>query len=140
MWRLYDLAEKEITNFGGIYYADGNLDLAVETLRTDRKIILAMGTTMIGTMMSGFDAISMTVMNIIPETIVELYEHVLNNRLKEAYLVQDKITKRVRDIWTREEDLIVKMKTEFNKINSGFKLGVTRKPTWTKMMTREMMM
>lgn len=134
MSRFYDLAEKEISNFGGIYYADGNLDTAAETWKAGREVIMAMGTVMLGTLATGFDAVSMTVMNIVPEWIVELHDHVLNYRWKEAAVVQGKIIKRVRDIWTNDEDLIVKMKMEFNKLNTGFKLGPTRKPKWTESM------
>lgn len=138
MWRLYDLAEKEITNFGGIYYADANLDAAVETNKPDRTIIMGLGSIMLGSLTTGFDAVSMPLMNIVPEWIVELHDHVLNYRWKEAMVIQDKINKRVRDIWTHEEDLIVRMKTEFNKINTGFKMGPTRKPMWTETMMRSM--
>lgn len=136
MWRLYELAEKEIDNFGGIFYADGNLDWAAETWKQDRNIIMAMGSVMFGTLSAGFNSISMTVMNIIPELIAELYDHVLNYRWKEAKTAQENIYRRVRDIWTHDEDLIVKMKMEFNKVNTGFKMGPTRKPIWSEKMMR----
>lgn len=138
MWRFYELAEKEIPNFGGIYYADANLDCAVETWMANRNVIVAMGTTMLGAMSMGFNAISMTVMNIIPECMVELYENVLNGRWKEAMAIQANIVKYVRNIWAYDEDLIVKMKMEFNKINSGLNMGPTRKPMFSEMMMPRM--
>lgn len=138
MWRFAELAEKEITNFGGIFYADGNLDHAVETLKTGRTVIMGVGSIMVGSLAMGFESLSMTVMNIWPELIVELHEHVLNYRLKEAIVIQDKIIKKIREIYVHDEDLIVKMKTEFNKINTTFKMGPTRKPKWTELMMRHM--
>lgn len=134
MFRFYEMAEKEIPNFGGIYNADANLDRAVETCMNDRTVIMAMGTIMLGAMTMGFDAFSMTVMNIFPDYIVELHEHMLNYRWKEAMVCQKKIVKCVHDIWKCDEDLVLKMKMEFNKMNTGFKMGPTRKP----MMMRRM--
>lgn len=138
MWRFYEMSEKEITNFGGIFFADGNLEIAAETMKTGRTVIMAMGTTMLGAMMTGLEAFSMTVMNICPEWISEMWEHAMNNRFKEAMVCQEKIVKRVRDIWTHDTDLIVRMKMEFNKVNSGIKMGPTRKPMWTETMMRHM--
>lgn len=136
MWRLYDLAEKEITNFGGIYYADSDLERALDTYKGDRTVILGMSKCAISGLTLGFQAISMTVMNLYPEMICELYDHFLNNRLKEALLVQDKLMKRIHDIYKLDEDIIVSMKMEFNKLNLGFKCGATRKPVWTQYMIR----
>lgn len=128
MWRLYDLAEKDISNFGGIYYADFNLDHAVDTWKADRTIILGVGKTFLGAQSLGFEALSVTAMNLYPDSFVELYEHIRNYRLKEAQVVQERIFKRIQEILTHDEDYIVKMKAEFNKLNLGFKVGVTRKP------------
>lgn len=137
MWRLYDLAEKEIPTFGGIYFADSKFDHALETLRTDRTVILGSGQTVLGALTLGFVAISHPMINIFPEWFVELYDHVRNYRLKEAIVVQDKIFKRIRDTFTHDEDLIVKSKTVFNTLNLGFKVGATRKPVWTQSMFRQ---
>jgi len=132
MWRFYELAEKEITNFGGIYYADFNWEHAAEALRADRTIILGVGKCFLGALTSGFEAISTPFVNLYPELYVELYDHILNYRLKEALLVQDKLIKHIREFYVYGEDWIVKVKEEFNKVNSGFKLGVFRKPEFTK--------
>lgn len=137
MWRLYDLAEKEISNFGGIYNAELNLDQAVDTIKANRTVILATGRSAISGLTMGFHAISMTVMNLYPEWIAEMHDHILNYRLKEAELLQEKLIKRIHDIYKNDEDIIVSMKTEFNKLNLGFKLGATRKPVWTQYMIRQ---
>jgi N-acetylneuraminate lyase len=136
MWRFYDLAEKEIKNFGGIYYADANLDWALEAAKTDRKIILGLKTVALGALTLGFNAISMPLMNIVPEWFVELYDHVLNYRLKEAMIVQERIVKRVRDIGVHDQDFIHNIKIEFNKVNTGFQMGLTRTPKWTESKVR----
>lgn len=135
MGQFYELAEKEIPNFGGIYYADYNLEFAVETLKTDNTIILGVGKVHVAPFTLGFHAISSTAMNIFPEMIFELYNHIVNKQVKEALVVQDKLIKCIFDVATLEEDFIVKMKVEFNKLNLGFKLGATRKPFCTESMT-----
>jgi len=138
MWRLYDLAEKEINNFGGIYYADANLEGAVETMSADRTVIMAMGSAMLASMSMGFGTFSMAMMNIIPEMIAEYHQHMLNYRLKEAMAVHEKIIKRTRDVSLHDENMIVKMKMEFNKMNTGIKMGPARLPMRTEMMMRMM--
>lgn len=136
MPRFYDLSQKEISNFGGIYYSDYNLENALDVFKNDRTVILGIGKAAISAFALGFDAYSMSAMNVFPELVAELYNHVLHYRLKEALFVQDKIFKRIYDIYKDDEDFIVKIKAEFNKLNLGFKVGATRKPLYTEFMIR----
>lgn len=138
MWRLQELAEREINNFGGVFYADPNLDGAMELYKTDRTVIVGMKNIMLGALAMGIRAISMTMMNLVPEWSVELYEHMMNNQLKEALVVQEKIVRRTQELLAHDEhDMINKMKMEFNKLNTSFKMGPTRAPMG--MMMRPMM-
>lgn len=134
MWRLAEMAEKEIPSFAGVFYADGNLDKAAEMMKSGRSLIMGMGSIMVGAMAMGIDAISMTAMNLMPEMMVELMDHVLNNRLREAMLLQEKMRQSIRGVWQYGDDMIMKMKMEFNKMNSSIKLGPCRKPPMTMMM------
>lgn len=128
MWRLYDLAEKEIPNFGGIFYADGNLDRALMLWRKDRPLIMGMGNLMLGSYVMGIESFSMTMMNIMPDMILEMYENMRSGKMKEAMLLQEKITMRMHEIYRPDEDMFMKMKMEFNKI---LKVGALRKPELT---------
>lgn len=138
MWRLCDMAEKEITNFAGVYYADPSLDRAVDTMKPNRKIIMTTRHTLLGALTMGMDAISMIAMNVMPEMVAECYEHMMNNRLKEAMIMQEKLMKRTREILGHDQDMVVKMKMEFNKLNASLKMGPTRKPMWNETMMRMM--
>lgn len=139
MPRFYGLAKKEISNFAGIYYSEYNVENALDTLKTSCPVILGIGKAAISAFTLGFDAYSMSAMNVFPELVAELYGYVLNYRLKEAQLVQDKIFERIYDIYKDDEDFIVKIKTEFNNLNLGFKVGATRKPLYTEYMIRHWM-
>lgn len=134
MSRLYDMAEKEVPNFGGIFYADGNLDRAMMMMRKDRMVIMGMMGMMLGTYMMGIESMSMTAMNIMPDMMMELYENMRNMKMKEAMLLQEKIMLRIREIYNPQEDMFLKLKMEFDKI---LKVGPMRKPELTMCMFRK---
>lgn len=108
-------------------YADGNLDFAMEMKKEGRNVIMGMGTIMLGTLTMGIDAISMTAMNVMPELIFELYDLMKKDKLHDAMVLQEKIFYKIREFWREDEDMIKKMKMEFNKI---MKMGPIRKPEW----------
>lgn len=136
VWRFAELAEKEISTFSGIYYADYNVDHAIETRHTDRTVIFGIEKVFLGAFTLGFHAVSSMMLNLYPDSIFELYDHVHNYRLKEAYVVQDKLFKHIQAIYVHGDDLFDKIKTEFNKLKVGFSVGATRKPTYTGSMIR----
>lgn len=136
MFRFVEMAEKEVPTFAGVMFADSNLDKAMSVMKPGtRTIIMGMGTCMLGAMSQGLEAVSMTAMNLFPEMMKEMYDLMQNNRMREAMMVQQKMTQRIYSIWTPGSDMIMTMKSEYNKLNADMKMGPMRKP---KMMTMPM--
>lgn len=141
MYRFMYMLEKEVPTFVGLFWADDNIDKIAflkEKMPTYNYII-GMGTSMMGFMAEGFEAFSMTAMNLYPEMIKEMYDYMLDFKMNEAFVVKKKMTKRVYDMFTMDRDLdfITVMKMEFEKLYPTLKMGPTRKP---KMTMNKMMM
>lgn len=129
--RLYDLLKRNITNFDGIYYRDTNIELATDLLKEGYNIILSTDTILPGVLTLGFEAISSITFNLFPEQIIEIYNLILNGKLREARDLNDKLYRRIKDtIGNVTTDRIEKFKIEFNK-KVDFKVGETRKPRIT---------
>lgn len=129
MPRFYEFAEKEISTFGGLYFAHHNMDEAYSTLKQGRTVILGMETMLLGALTHGFEAVAVTMMNIHPELIFEIFENCRNNKLQEAKTTQYKLNQRINEIYKRGGDWNTYMKNEFNKVRD-FKVGPTRKPMY----------
>lgn len=130
--RAYDLLKRAIPNFDGIYYSHTNIELATNLLKEGYNIIINTDTILVGVLSLGFDAISSITINLYPENITEIYDLVINAKLREAREVYDKLYRRINDvIHTQTHDWVESMKLEFNK-NAGFIIGELRKPhiTW----------
>lgn len=93
--------EKEIPTFAGFYWADDHIDKVTYLKHkfTDYHYIVGIGSTVMGFMTEGFDSISMTAMNIYPEILKELYEYMMGYKLHEAYLLREKMIKRIYDLF-----------------------------------------
>lgn len=128
MPRFCELAEKEIPNFAGIQYVHTDLDEGIASLKQNRTIIWGMDTILLGALVHGFEAFALPFLNIVPETIVEVYEYVRNNKLNDAMSAQQKLNLGINDICKRGGDWTFLLKKEFNKIVRDFKVGLTRKP------------
>ena len=128
MTRFWDLVEREIQNFAGIYYAHHNLDEATTLLKQNRYVIYVADNTLIGALALGFDTIASTLLNICPEYLVEIYENIRNNKLREAMAAQEKLNKRILDIYRPGFDWVQIWKNEMNKVHGDIKVNVTRKP------------
>ena len=129
--RLYDLLHRTIPNFDGIYYRHTDIELATNLLKEGHNVILSTDTILVGVLSLGFDAISSISLNLFPENVTEIYDLVLNAKLREAREVNDKLYRRIKDVVTPEEnDWIKSMKLEFNK-KVDFKIGEVRKPRVT---------
>lgn len=125
------MARKKIQNFRGIFFAEPNIDRAMYTAAPDFTVIYGTTKGVIAGLTSGFDGISMTEMNLWPESFVALNDRVCKNCLKEALVLQAKINKRTDDIFKPGQDFIPIMKETFNKLNPGIYVGDTRKPRTT---------
>jgi len=131
--RLYELLKRTVTNFDGIYYRATNIEIATQILKENYNIILATDTILVGVLSLGFEAISSISLNLFPENLLEIYDLVLNGKLREARELNDKLFLRIKDIVTKESfDWVELFKREFNK-RIDFKMGDVRKPriTWT---------
>lgn len=128
MWRFYDLAEKDIPNFAGLFFANGKFDDALLAMKPNRYIIYAHPLLASSALMHGFDALCMIHFNIMPEMMYEFYEHMRNYRMREAMELYDKVFHRMYEFWHHGDDMITMMKMEWNKINSSMKMGPMRKP------------
>lgn len=126
---FYELAEKEVPNFGGIYYADGNLDQAAQLRYKNQYAIMASATTMFAAYSMGFEAFSMTAMNFVPETLIEFYNQFKNYQFKEALVTQKKFIDQFYEATASYPDFFKTLKTEFNKF---FNVGPMRKPIYNQ--------
>lgn len=130
--RMYELMKRDVPNFDGIYYRHTDIEVATNLLKEGHNIIVATDTCLLGVLALGFEAISSISSNLFAENVIEIYECVLNSKLREARELNDKLYRRIRDIVTPDtNDWIERMKIEFNK-KTDFKIGELRKPriTW----------
>lgn len=128
MHRLCELAEKEIQNFNGLHYCHTDLDEGVACLKKDRTVLLGCDSILLGGLVHQFDCICMTMLNHYTEMVVDIYNHVRNNKLQDAMIAQQKLNQCIRDIYMRGGDFVRIMKAEFNKIARDMKVGPVRKP------------
>lgn len=132
------MVEKEIPTFAGFYWADDHIDKLtfLKHKMPEYHYIVGVGSTMMGFMAEGFDAISMTAMNLYPEMMKELYEYMMNYKMHEAYMFKEKMTKKIYDMFqmnNQNMDWLMMMKMEMDKMHP-WKMGPMRKPKMTKMM------
>lgn len=129
--RFCDLAEQHINTFCGIEYASGDLAEGVTLLKQGRNVLLGCDTILVAGLALGFDAAILTMLNIIPECVIDIYDCVCSHKLREAQEAQVKLNHRVWEITKCSQlDWIESMKTEFNKINTAFQCGPWRKSTF----------
>lgn len=121
--------QKAVPNFTGTFYRHNDIEHAHNLLKEGHKIIMATDTILIGVLSLGFDAISSVSMNLFPENVTQIYEMVLNGKLREAADYNDKLYRRIKDVLGQETsvDWVGHMKLEFNK-KSGINVGELRKP------------
>jgi dihydrodipicolinate synthase/N-acetylneuraminate lyase len=129
--RLFELLQRVVPNFDGIYYRHTNIETATNLLKEGHNIILSTDTILVGVLSLGFDAISSITLNLFPENVTEIYDLVLNGKLREARETNDKLYHRIKTVVAQQTlDWVELTKAEFNKI-TDIKVGGTRKPTIT---------
>jgi len=128
MPRLCDLAERDIPSFNGIHYCSSKLDDCCACLRPNRTIILGCDSILLAGLVQNIDAHCLTTLNHYPELVIEIREHVRNNKLHDAMVAHTKLVQRIHDIYKRGQDFVLVMKNEFKKMHSSLVMGPCRKP------------
>lgn len=135
MHHFMTMVEKELPMFTGLFWADDSIDkvMYLKEKMPNFLYIIGMGVSMMGFMAEGFDAVSMTAMNIFPEMFKELYDFMLNFKLDQAMMVKKRLIKRILDMFNMEMnmDMMTVMKMEMNKMYPMMKMGLLRKPKMT---------
>lgn len=129
------MMEKEVHTFTGIFFAEDKIDKItfLREKKPDFLYIIGMYTTLMGYMMEGFEAFSMTAMNLYPEMMKELYDYFKDYKMREAYQLKEKMTKRIYDLFRMDTDMdfVTLMKMEMDKLYTSMKMGPLRKPRMT---------
>lgn len=135
MYHFLSLVDKELPMFAGFFWADDNIDkvMYLKEKMPNYLYIIGMGASLMGYMAEGFDAFSMTAMNIFPEMIKELYDYMLNYKLDQALVVKKKMIKKIYDMFhmNMDMDYMTVMKLEMDKLYPMMKMGTVRKPKMT---------
>lgn len=129
---MHELIQRSVPNFSGLYYRHSNLEIAQDLLKEGLNIIICTDTILTGILSLGFDAISSIALNIFPENILEIYDLILNGKLRDARELNDKLYHRIKDVvGSPTVDWIEVLKLELNK-KLDINLSVLRKPhtTW----------
>lgn len=121
MPRLCDLADSQIPTFNGIKFSNSDLNELIACLKPDRKIFLGGNTIFLGALTQGIDSGILVSLNVFPEMGLEIYAAVKENRWADAQAAQLKLIKRFSECGNR-------LKEEFNRVNSDFECGPSRKP------------
>lgn len=129
------MVEKELPMFTGLFWADTNIDkvMFLKEKMPNFLYIIGVGLSMMGFMSEGFDAISMTTMNLFPEMFKELYDFMLNYKMDQAMMVKKKLVKRILDMFRMDMnmDMMTVMKMEMDKMYPMMKMGPLRTPKMT---------
>lgn len=139
-YKFLTIIEKEVPYFAGFYWADDKIDrvLFLKEKMPNYLYIIGAFTSIMGYMVEGFEAISMPLMNLFPELIVELYGYMINYKIHEAVVVKEKIYKRFYDLFRYDMDIdyLLLIKSEMDKIYPTMKMGPVRRPkiTMSKML------
>jgi len=130
-----ELMERELRTFTGIYYAHDHLDhiMNLKLKKPDYVYIIGLMSSMLGYMIEGFEAFSMTAMNLYPEMVKEMYDHMHARHINEALMVHDKFVLRVHDLFPIDSHLhyVQIMKMEMDKLYTTTKMGPIRMPKMT---------
>lgn len=130
-YKFMQMMEKEVPTFAGFFWADDSLDkvMYLREKMPEHHYIIGMGCSMMGFMAEGFDACSMTAMNIYPQMMKEFYDYMCQYKMQDAYKVKEKVYKSIYALFGTDMhvDWLTVMKTEMNKL-CPFKVGPLRKP------------
>ncbi|XP_053676095.1 N-acetylneuraminate lyase B-like [Anopheles nili] len=125
-----DMAEKEIDNFRGIKYTNGNLEEGSACLKEGRIVFLGADTILCAGIAAGFESFILTTINIYPETLHEIIEAMNHGgKLTEARAKQQTLNKTIASILSSYGgDWVPAMKKAFTKRFPSIEIGQTRPP------------
>lgn len=104
------------------------MEEGVACLKPERTVFLGGNTILTGALALGFDSAILTTLNVFPEYAIDIFELMRNNKWQEAQAVQAKWNQHIAEICPRGADWVQSMKDEFNRVNSTFQCGPSRKP------------
>jgi len=138
MLRLLDMLEKEIPTITGMYYRKSTTIDEMVLMKYYKPNMVHVASTMMSMMApvtEGFETFSMTMMNLLPEMMVDWYEKMLNQKTSDALVLKDKVMKYWID-WMRNSTYshmnpTTIMKLEWNKKYPQLSMGPLRMPTIT---------
>lgn len=120
--------ERQVSTFRGLKYTNGDMEIGIQILKEGRNILLGADTILIGALSLGFDSAILTTLSICPEYSIEILKHCENGEYNAALGAQKKLNRRIKDILANGTgEWVESMKKEFNKLNLGFRAGLTRK-------------
>jgi len=128
MPRLCDLAERDIPNFNGVQYCSSKLDDCCACVRPNRTIILGCDSILLAGLAQNIDAHCLTILNHYPELVIEIRDHVRNNKLQDAMAAHNKLMQRIHECCKRGQDFVLVMKNLFKKVQPSLIVGPCRKP------------
>lgn len=134
MVRFCKLTERNIPNFAGIFYGGQHIETAHNLWRDGYHCIMTHYNIQTGLMGLGFDTFCLITLNLWPEHVEEVYNHMRNWKSKEAHEVFMKLLDTIKDTTktnnTQEYDTVETFKRKFNTL-VDFKVGEVRKPKYT---------
>ena len=140
MCRLMMMMDKECPMFSGVYWAHDHMDsmMMMKQKMPHMCYIMATMSSMMGMMSMGMDAISMTAMNMCPEMMKEMYDHMMNHKMDMAMMTHDKMMKCIWDMFRMDSDMhmdmdwMTMMRMHMDKMHPmGMKMGPMRRPMMT---------
>jgi N-acetylneuraminate lyase len=131
--RFYELVGKCCQNFCGIFYRHADIEIACDLFKSGCQMICCTDTLLPGLMTLGLNSFCVLSLNICPERVYEIYEHMCNLKLREAYDVYNKYYEYIKEICNNRItycDWVELYKRKFNKV-VDFNVGDLRKPRCT---------
>lgn len=101
-----ELAEQSIPNFVGLKFTSNDLDEGAACLKPGRSVFLGADKILASAILLGFDSAIMTSLSICPELAIKIFDHMKNNKLKDAQVAQSQLNSRVNDILKRGKQMI----------------------------------
>jgi len=128
MGAFMELAKREIPNFAGIKYTNGDLEKALPCLKHG-QVFLGSDTILCGALAQGFTSAICTTLNLKPEWSLQVIEHIKNQEVLKARAVQQQIIDLVETTLREGNgEWVPSMKKKFNESFKHLNMGKPRKP------------
>ncbi|XP_031623541.1 N-acetylneuraminate lyase B-like [Contarinia nasturtii] len=140
MMRMMKMMERECPMFAGVYYCHDNMDMMMmcKQMMPHMNMICGTMSSMMACMSQGMEAMSMAAMNVCPEMIKQMYDHMMNHKMNEAKMIHEKMMKYIYDMFHMDADThmnmdyMMMMRMQMDKMQPmGIKMGPMRRPHMT---------